>query len=115
MTGMSRTTGRRLDEVAHIRQSIADILTTPLGSRVMRRDYGSLLPELIDHPQNDATMLQLYAAAVTALITWEPRLRIRRIAYSMDGPTGVLDLEGEFAATGQPFSEQVQLRTGATA
>ena len=45
MTGMSRETGRACDdELAHIRQSIRDILTTPVGSRIKRRDYGSLLP-----------------------------------------------------------------------
>ncbi|KPN28874.1 baseplate wedge subunit [Halolamina pelagica] len=43
MPGVDRTNGQRLEGLAHIRQSVADILTTPLGSRVMRRDYGSLL------------------------------------------------------------------------
>lgn len=42
MTGMSRETGKALDEAAHISQSIRDILTTPVGSRLMRRTYGSL-------------------------------------------------------------------------
>ncbi len=42
-TGMSRETGVTLVELEHIRQSVRDILTTPLGSRVMRRNYGSLL------------------------------------------------------------------------
>uniref|UniRef100_UPI0026076D20 ATPase domain-containing protein n=1 Tax=uncultured Sphingobium sp. TaxID=316087 RepID=UPI0026076D20 len=31
---------------------VRDILTTPIGSRLMRRDYGSLIPELIDQPAN---------------------------------------------------------------
>lgn len=44
MTGMSATTGRALTEREHLAQSIADILTTPLNTRIMRRDYGSLLP-----------------------------------------------------------------------
>jgi phage baseplate assembly protein W len=38
MRGMSRFTGRSLGGDAHLRQSVADILATPLGSRVMRRD-----------------------------------------------------------------------------
>ena len=102
MTGMSRTTGRRLDETAHIRQSIADILTTPLGSRVMRRDYGSLLPELIDHPQNDATNLMLMAATVDALLRWEPRLRIDQVqTYRSEDGSLQLDLEGSIRDTGQ--------------
>lgn len=79
MTGMNAATGRRLDGIDHIRQSVQDILSTPIGSRVMRRDYGSLLPELIDQPMNDANLLRLYAASVMAIIRWEPRVRITSV------------------------------------
>lgn len=34
---MNRSTGAALATSAHISQSIGDILTTPIGSRVMRR------------------------------------------------------------------------------
>lgn len=39
-SGMSRHTGAALDGADHLAQSVADILGTPIGSRVMRRDYG---------------------------------------------------------------------------
>ena len=77
--GMSRFNGRSLSESQHISQSIQDILTTPLGSRVMRRDYGSAIFELIDQPQNAAVKLQIMAAVVIALTRWEPRIRISEI------------------------------------
>lgn len=77
--GMQRTTGTGLSGIEHIRQSVTDILTTPIGSRVMRRDYGSLLPELIDQPLNGATALRAYSATIVALMRWEPRLRIRSV------------------------------------
>ncbi len=48
--GMNAATGRNLTGLDHLHQSIADILSTPIGTRVMRRDYGSRLPELIDAP-----------------------------------------------------------------
>lgn len=39
---MSRENGRELEtELDHIRQSVQDILTTPIGTRIMRREYGS--------------------------------------------------------------------------
>lgn len=79
MPGMSRQTGRLLDELTHVRQSIADILTTPIGSRVMRRDYGSRLFELIDAPINARTLGDIYAATVDALRRWEPRIAVRRV------------------------------------
>ena len=77
--GMNRFDGRGLSESQHISQSIQDILTTPLGSRVMRRDYGSSIFELIDQPQSAAIKLQIMAAAVIALTRWEPRIRITEI------------------------------------
>ena len=77
--GMNRFDGRGLSESQHISQSIQDILTTPLGSRVMRRDYGSVIFELIDQPQSAAVKLQIMAAAVIALTRWEPRIRITEI------------------------------------
>lgn len=49
--GMSRSTGRTITDAEHISQSVSDILRTPVGSRVMRREYGSLLSAMIDQPQ----------------------------------------------------------------
>lgn len=113
MSGMTATTGRTLDGVDHIRQSIRDILTTRIGSRVMRRDYGSLLPELIDHPANPANLLRLQAASIMAVLRWEPRVRITRTAFQigMDG-SATLDLEGERRdgqRAGQSFNFSVQV------
>lgn len=113
MTGMDRVTGRHLSGTDHLRQSIADILTTPVGSRVMRRDYGSLLPELIDQPQNAATTVQLYAATCAALLRWEPRLRLSRVSIQSAGPgQSTVDLEGEHADTNETINLQVLLQMG---
>ena len=92
MSGMNRSTGKRLaDETDHIRQSIRDILTTPVGTRVMRRSYGSLLPSLIDQPGNPANRLRLMAATVMAVINWEPRVSVQSatIGIAMDGAVTV--------------------------
>ena len=35
--GMNSQTGLSISEIKHIRQSVRDILVTPIGSRVMRR------------------------------------------------------------------------------
>lgn len=80
MNGMNRDTGKPLAGLDHLRQSIADILGTPLGTRVCRRDYGSLLPELLDQPMTSLTRIRLYAAAALALSRQEPRVRVSRIA-----------------------------------
>lgn len=95
MIGTHATTGRALDGLGHLGQSIGDILTTPLGSRVMRRDYGSLLPELIDAPFNATTSLRLYGAVALALMRWEPRIRLIRVQLFQGTSPGsyTLDLE----------------------
>ncbi|EXU76011.1 baseplate assembly protein, partial [Erwinia mallotivora] len=48
--GMNRDTGEAVTDIDHIRQSVRDILITPEGSRVARREYGSLLSRLTDQP-----------------------------------------------------------------
>jgi hypothetical protein len=107
--GMNAQTGQRIDGLDHIRQSVRDILTTPLGTRVMRREYGSLLPELIDQPLNDALLLQAYAATIMALIRWEPRIRvtaIRRFVSSGQPGHATLEIDGQ-TQSGQPISIEV--------
>jgi len=80
MNGMHRQTGKPLSDTAHLAQSIADLLSTPLGSRIMRRDYGSLLPELIDQPAHNRIQVRVFAAIALALMRWEPRIALRHIA-----------------------------------
>lgn len=94
-TGMNSTTGRSLGDLSHIQQSIRDILTTRIGTRTMRRTYGSIVPELIDQPTNPATQLRLMSATVMAVIRWEPRVMITKVQFFID-MTGkaVFDMEG---------------------
>jgi len=56
--GMNQQNGTRLTELDHVRQSVRDILVTPVGSRLMRREYGSLIPDLIDEASaSDGSMV----------------------------------------------------------
>lgn len=82
--GMSRQSGQKIDQVSHILQSVRDILTTPIGSRVMRRDYGSLIPFLIDSPLNSYFAMQLRASVIHALMRWETRVTPTRIELVTD-------------------------------
>lgn len=80
MAGMNRHTGAPLSGLAHIKQSVEDILSTKVGDRLARREYGSLLPDLIDKPMTPANILRVYAATALAITRWENRLRLRRVA-----------------------------------
>lgn len=102
MNGTSATTGQRLAGIEHLRQSIRDILTTPIGSRVMRRDYGSRLFQLVDSPMNRATLVQIYAATIEALARWEARIRVERVVAAAAQPGRVsLDIHGVYVPDGR--------------
>ena len=104
--GISNRTGRPIDGLDHLRQSVRDILTTPRGSRVMRRDYGSDLFGLVDQNLTGLTLARIYAATVTALRAWEPRLRVLRVVADRidqgDGAGHVtLSIEAEYLPDGR--------------
>ncbi|MDG7056604.1 MAG: GPW/gp25 family protein [Wolbachia endosymbiont of Penenirmus auritus] len=79
MRGIDAKTGKALEGIEHLKQSIIDILTTPIGSRVMRRDYGSRLYELVDRPINRDFTLEIYAATAEALQKWETRFKLEKV------------------------------------
>lgn len=85
--GIDPLSGTVVDYLAHIRISIAEIVKTLIGSRVMRRKVGAHLADLIDAPGDPVTALRLIAAAADALERWEPRVRLTsgRVAVSLDG------------------------------
>ncbi|MBU9413686.1 GPW/gp25 family protein [Burkholderia multivorans] len=117
MIGMNARTGRAIAGQAHIEQSAADILFTPLGTRVMRRDYGSLLPTLIDGPVNPLMRMRVMAASVMALARWEPRIQVNQVDFAATGIDGgaVLELHGERIdgpRAGTPFSMRLPTTSG---
>lgn len=106
MSGMNNQNGRTLEGLAHLRQSIADILTTPIGSRVMRREYGSRLFELTDKPTNSELVVDLYAATAEALDAWEPRIKLQKVSADIVGPEGriALSLQAQYLPDGKPIT-----------
>ena len=104
--GMSSTTGKRLDGIAHVKQSVRDILTTRIGTRVMRRDYGSRLPELVDNPMGEFLRTELFAATAEALERWEPRFTLDRVYLSDASSVGriTLTVEGRILIDNQPIT-----------
>lgn len=99
---MSRDTGKTVERIEHLRQSIIDILTTPIGSRVMRRDYGSRLFELIDAPVNRETLIDYYAAVAEALDRWEDRIQVQQVDITSAVVGSItLSITGKYLVDGQ--------------
>lgn len=90
--GVSTSSGEVLTDWGHVEQSIRRILTTPIGSRVMRRDFGSRIFDFIDAKMTAANILGIYTAAAEAIEAWEPRFRAYRASISAASAGGTVDL-----------------------
>lgn len=112
-TGMNPDGTGQLTDTDQLWNSVRDILTTPLASRVMRRDYGSMIPDLLDEPQNEVTRLQCMSAAVIALTIWEPRIALNgiNISFSKSGAV-TAELVGIITETMQTAGTALTLRSG---
>lgn len=114
MKGLNVITGRAISGLDHLYQSIGQILSTPIASRLKRRPFGSDIPDLIDAPNNGATRTRVYAAIATALMRWEPRLTLTRVQLATDvddAGQGVqfVDIEGTTTETGEPVKASVSI------
>jgi len=78
LTGVDAITGQPLVGIDHVCQSIRDILQTPLGGRVMRPEYGSNIPRMVDQPVTPGWIASVQSEAARAIARWEPRVRVHR-------------------------------------
>ena len=97
MIGLDRRTGQPLTGLNHLKQSIEDILTTPLGSRRMRPLYGSNLRRFVDMSVNEGWKSAVQAEVARALGRWEPRIQLERVqVVSVIGGQIGLQLTGQY-------------------
>jgi phage baseplate assembly protein W len=108
MIGLDRRTGQLISGLDHLRQSIEDILSTPLGSRRMRPEYGSKLRRFVDLPVNDGWKSAVQAEVASTLGRWEPRLKLGRVRA-----VAILDGHITFELTGQYLGSDVTLEVSA--
>ena len=100
MKGVSSENGQYLSDLDHLKQSLVNILTTPIGTRVMCRDYGSHLFELVDQPINRELIPRIYAAVAEAVDKWEPRFKQEKITInSIKEGKITLSLSGKYLIT----------------
>ena len=80
-----------------IERAIRLILQTARGERVMRPDFGSGLQALVFEPLNTTTIALVKHRVETALITWEPRIRLRDvIVRATTDAIGCLEIDIEY-------------------
>ena len=99
---MNINDGKEISEINHLKQSIANILTTPIGSRAMRRDYGSNLFNKIDRPINGELIAEIYLDIVESLFIWEPRFEVDQVVVGEIHQGKItIDLIGSFLKSGE--------------
>ena len=77
--GVSIDEGRIL-----VRQSIMQILGTRIGERVMRRDFGSRIYDLVFEPNDPLIDVQVEHYVRVAIERWEPRVLVGPVTINRD-------------------------------
>lgn len=84
--------GAVVEELDDINQCIAVILSTPKGSRAHEPEFGSDLWKYIDYPVSEA-IPHVVREAIDALETWEPRIKLVRVAPTINGAQITIQIE----------------------
>lgn len=81
-----------------VREAIRTILSTAHGERPMRPDFGAGLDELVFSPVSTTTCALVRHRVEQALIAWEPRIEVREVRVTAQGPVrNRLDIEIDYA------------------
>ena len=117
--------------VEKLRDNVVHILFTSLGERVMNRDYGAGLRQLVHDPINDPMLSIVQHQVIKAIALNEPRVEVMalRIGVHREGsssgsesvgtlggePPGdavIIEVEFRERVTGQPVSVSVPVGLG---
>jgi uncharacterized protein len=79
--------------LADISESINRILKTPLGSRVMRPKFGSLLYTLRDREPDESFRALATKYTFEAIKANEPRVTVSRVNFEIEPVKGTLTLK----------------------
>lgn len=67
--------------------SIVLILGTPLGTRIMLPEFGSLVPTLVFEPNDEALVALGKRYVIDAIDKWEPRVTLRDVSIIIEEHT----------------------------
>jgi len=95
-----------------LKENIIHILLTGVGERVMRRDYGGGLRQLVHDPNNDALRALVQHQVAKSLGQWEPRVLVQAVTMSQEDATLFVRVDYIVRRTRQPESVSVPLAVG---
>jgi hypothetical protein len=103
-------TGAYVQGWARISKSIITILTTPIGTRLMREWWGSSFRDMLDKPMNMETMVQGIIAAVEAINQYEPEFKVTTLTVDSASSDGSI----QFTIGGTDLVDQANRQLTAT-
>ena len=91
----------------HVRQSILLILQTAKNERVMRPEFGAGLQSLVFEPLTQATAALVQHQVEKALVRFEPRIELLKVAVTLDQNQGdrlIINVEYRVRRTDTTFN-----------
>ncbi|HEH9401861.1 GPW/gp25 family protein [Aeromonas hydrophila] len=107
-SGMDRDTGKVINGLPYLRQRLADVINTPIGSLVLRRDFGSRIFEMVDRNVNASFHMDCYVRLAEAINNPAnglddfrlSEMRVRRLAAAHIE----ISLSGYLLVNGEPIT-----------
>lgn len=84
----------------NISESLRIILTTTLGERVMRPDFGCRIKEEIFGPMNSTRLTMIETVIRRAVLLHEPRVEAKRVAVQARQAEGILEISLDYEIRG---------------
>lgn len=100
------------DEGEKLKENLVHILLTGTGERVMRREYGGGLRQLVHDPNNDVLKALVQHQIARSIGQWEPRVELRSVTVSQQDATLIAELHYVIRRTQQFQSLSVPLELG---
>jgi phage baseplate assembly protein W len=95
-----------------LKENLIHILLTGVGERVMRRDYGGGLRQLLHDPNNEALRAIVQHQIAKSVGRWEPRVQLQDVVVTQEGGTLMVTLHYVVRRTQQPQSLSVPIGLG---
>jgi phage baseplate assembly protein W len=105
--GVAQTSGPE-----KLKQNLIQLLLTGIGERVMCRDYGGGLRQLVHDPNNDALRAIVQHQITKSIGQWEPRVQVQGMAITQEDGTLFIELFYTIRQTQQPQSLSVPIGLG---
>jgi phage baseplate assembly protein W len=104
--GLCRYTGKILRPTERLKQAIFDILTTPKGSRILNRAFGSNLYQMIDQNLDPLSMSYEIADSIGRC---EPTFKVKRVLVSTVDKAGkvAVMVSGVFGSEKKDYSFEI--------